>query len=547
MNGIPTSTATPAAGGGHVQSGMPPGVGFSVAPTPGVLAVLTPGCLALLADLHRRFESRRQTLLQGRRDRQMALDAGELPDFLPGHEERWRAEWRIGGVPADLTDRRVEITGPVNRKMIINALNAPVQTFMADFEDSCAPTWDNIIEGHRNLRDAVDRTIEFGQAGGKVYRLREDPAVLIVRPRGWHLPERHLLVDGQPISASLFDFGVFLFHNAQELCRRGSGPYFYLPKLESHREARLWNDVFLAAQSTLGLSAGTIKATVLIETILAAFEMDEILFELRDHIVGLNCGRWDYIFSYIKKFRNRPDFLLPDRSLVGMDKPFLKAYVELLIRTCHRRGAHAIGGMAAQIPIRGDDAANDAAMARVRADKLREARAGHDGTWIAHPGLAPIAREAFDEVFSGPNQLDRARDDVQVTAADLLRVPEGPITEEGMRHNIRVGIQYLEAWLGGNGCVPLYNLMEDAATAEISRAQLWQWLRHRAVLADGRRIDGPLFDRIHAEELERVHAEVGEQRFANGHFPLAAGLFSGMVRQQELDDFLTLPAYQYLS
>jgi malate synthase len=510
--------------------------------------VLTPLALQLLASLHRRFNARRLELLGARRERQLQLDEGAQPDFLKHTAEVRSGEWRIAGVPQDLTDRRVEITGPVDRKMVINALNAPVRCFMADFEDSCSPTWDNIIRGQVNLADAIRRTISFEDgATGKIYRLNERTATLIVRPRGWHLPEKHVRISGEPVSGSLFDFALFLANNHEALARAGTGPYFYLPKMESHLEARLWNDVFVAAQEALGLPRGTIKATVLIETILAAFEMDEILFELREHSAGLNCGRWDYIFSFIKKFRNRPDCVMPDRATVTMDRHFLKSYVELLIKTCHRRGAHAMGGMAAQIPIRDDPAANEAAMARVRADKLREAHAGHDGTWIAHPGLAPIAREAFDSVMKGPNQLGVSRADVNVGELDLLKVPDGEITEAGLRGCIRVGVQYLEAWLRGNGCVPLYHLMEDAATAEICRAQLWQWLRHGAHTSDGQPITVERFDRLMSTELDRIHAEVGAARLTGGVFPTAARLFEQMTKAEVFDEFLTLPAYELLS
>ena len=510
--------------------------------------VLTPLALQLLASLHRRFNARRLELLGARAQRQLLLDDGALPQFLGATQEVRAADWRIAPIPADLIDRRLEITGPVDRKMIINALNAPVRAFMADFEDSCSPTWENLIRGQVNLMDAVRRTISFADtATGKVYRLGERTATLIVRPRGWHLPEKHVRINGEPVSGALFDFALFLANNHEALAQRGTGPYFYLPKMESHLEARLWNEVFIAAQDALGMARGTIKATVLIETILAAFEMDEILFELREHSAGLNCGRWDYIFSFIKKFRNRPDFLLPDRASVTMERHFLKSYVELLIKTCHRRGAHAMGGMAAQIPIRDDPAANAAAMARVRADKLREARAGHDGTWIAHPGLAPIALEAFDSVFKGPNQLQVSRAEVSVTARDLLTVPEGTITEEGVRGCIRVGVQYLESWLRGNGCVPLYHLMEDAATAEICRAQLWQWLRHGARMSDGAAVSVERFDRLLNEELDRIHAEVGASRLTDGVFPTAARLFEQMIKSETFDEFLTLPAYELLS
>ena len=510
--------------------------------------VLTPLALQLLGSLHRRFNGRRLELLDARTRRQAEFDEGALPDFLTHTAKLRSAEWRVAPVPADLADRRVEITGPVDRKMIINALNAPVQTFMADFEDACAPTWGNIVRGQVNLLDAVRRTISYADpATSKVYRLAERTATLIVRPRGWHLPEKHVRINGELVSGALFDFALYLANNHETLARRGTGPYFYLPKLESHLEARLWNEVFVAAQDALGMPHGTIKATVLIETILAAFEMDEILYELREHSAGLNCGRWDNIFSFIKKFRNRLDFLLPDRATVTMERHFLKSYVDLLIRTCHRRGAHAMGGMAAQIPIRDDPQANAAAMARVRADKLREARAGHDGTWIAHPGLATVAREPFDEVMTGPNQLGVRREDVKVSAADLLSVPDGAITEEGVRGCIRVGVQYLEAWLRGNGAVPLYHLMEDAATAEICRAQLWQWLHHGARTSDGEPVTVARFDRLLTEELSRIHEEVGAERLTAGVFPTAARLFEQMTKSESFDEFLTLPAYELLS
>jgi len=510
--------------------------------------VLTPLALQLLASLHRRFNARRLELLNARRQRQAEIDDGALPDFLAQTAAVRAGEWRIAPVPADLTDRRVEITGPVDRKMVINALNAPVRCFMADFEDSCSPTWENLVRGQVNLGDAIRGTITHADpATGKIYRLNERTATLIVRPRGWHLPEKHVSIGGEPVAGALFDFALYLANNHEALARRGTGPYFYLPKMESHLEARLWNEVFVAAQEALGLPRGTIKATVLIETILAAFEMDEILFELREHSAGLNCGRWDYIFSFIKKFRNRADFLLPDRATVTMDRHFLKSYVDMLIRTCHRRGAHAMGGMAAQIPIRDDAAANEAAMARVRADKLREARAGHDGTWIAHPGLAGIASAAFDAVMSGPNQLMVTRADVNVGQLDLLKVPDGAITEAGLRNCIRVGVQYLEAWLRGNGCVPLYHLMEDAATAEICRAQLWQCLRHGARTSDGQPVTVERFDRLLSAELDHIHAEVGAARLTQGVFPSAARLFEQMTKSETFDEFLTLPAYELLS
>jgi len=510
--------------------------------------VLTPLALQLLGSLHRRFNGRRLELLEARARRQAEFDDGALPDFPAASAELRAAEWRVAPVPADLADRHVEITGPVDRKMIINALNAPVQTFMADFEDACSPTWGNIVHGQVNLLDAVRRTISYEDpATSKVYRLAERTATLIVRPRGWHLPEKHVRINGETVSGALFDFALYLANNHEALARRGTGPYFYLPKLESHLEARLWNEVFVVAQDALGIPRGTIKATVLIETILAAFEMDEILYELREHSAGLNCGRWDYIFSFIKKFRNRADFLLPDRAAVTMERHFLKSYVDLLIQICHRRGAHAIGGMAAQIPIRDDPQANAIAMARVRADKLREARAGHDGTWIAHPGLARIARESFDEVMTGPNQLAVRREDVKVTARDLLTVPDGSITEEGVRGGSRVGVQYLESWLRGSGCVPLYHLMEDAATAEICRAQLWQWLHHGARTSDGEPVTVARFDRLLTEELSRIHEEVGVERLTGGVFPTAARLFEQMTKSESFDEFLTLPAYELLS
>jgi malate synthase len=515
--------------------------------------VLTPLSLQLLASLHRRFNPRRLELLAARQARQAQLDAGALPEFVAAQTplaavEKAPGDWTIAGIPADLRDRRVEITGPVDRKMIINALNAPVGCFMADFEDSCSPTWGNIIRGQVNLLDAVRGNITFADHdNGRVYRLGERTATLIVRPRGWHLPEKHVRIGGEEVSGALFDFALFMANNHEALARRGTGPYFYLPKLENHLEARLWNDVFVATQDALGLKRGTIKATVLIETILAAFEMDAILFELREHCVGLNCGRWDYIFSYIKKFRNRPELLLPDRAEVTMERHFLKSYVDLLIQTCHRRGAYAMGGMAAQIPIRNDNAANEQAMARVRADKLREVGAGHDGTWIAHPGLAQTALDAFNSGMQGPNQLHVKRADVKVTAADLLQPPSGEITEQGLRNCIRVGVQYIESWLRGNGCVPLYNLMEDAATAEICRAQLWQWLRHEARTNDGRLITAERFDSLLMDELDRIHREVGPARLLNGVFPTAARLFTDMIKQDSFDEFLTLPAYEHLS
>jgi len=526
---------------------LPKGIEIKAPVTAEMSRILTPDALAFVTSLAREFQFARAKLLARRVERQLDLDAGTLPDFLTATRAiREDRSWRVAAIPADLQDRRTEITGPVDRKMVINALNSGAKVFMADFEDATSPTWKNLVEGQSNLFDAVRRTISFNSPEGKSYKLNERTATLMVRPRGWHLPEKHLIVDGQPVSASLFDFGLFFFHNARELLARGSGPYFYLPKLESHVEARLWNDVFNFAQDALKIPRGSIRATVLIETILATFEAEEILYELCEHSAGLNCGRWDYIFSFIKKFRNRPGFILPDRALVTMTTPFLRAYCLNVIKLCHRRGAHAMGGMAAQIPIKSDPAANEAALAKVLADKEREAGDGHDGTWVAHPGLVPVALQAFDKYMPTANQISRQREDVNVTAQDLLSVPTGSITEEGVRANLRVGIQYLEAWLGGNGCVPLYNLMEDAATAEISRAQIWQWLRHRATLADGRNLTPQLYDEILPQELARIENEVGTDRFKSGHYAKAAGLFTEMSRSSNFAEFLTLPAYELI-
>jgi malate synthase len=508
--------------------------------------ILTSDALAFLATLHRAFDGRRRDLLEARARRQKQIDAGLLPDFLTETRDVRERDWTAASIPRDLLDRRVEITGPVERKMVINALNSGASVFMADFEDANAPTWTNNLDGHVNLRDAVRRTIAFDSPEGKHYALDERTAVLFVRPRGWHLLEKHVVVDGRPMSGALFDFGLFFWHNATEQVARGAGPYFYLPKLQSHLEARLWNDVFDLAQDAVGLPRGTIRATVLVETIHAAFEMDEILWELKDHSAGLNCGRWDYIFSFIKTFRSRAEFLLPDRAQVTMDKAFLAAYVRLLIHTCHRRGIHAMGGMAAQIPIKGDPAANDAALERVRADKLREVHAGHDGTWVAHPGLVPVAKAIFDEHMHSPNQIANRRDDVHVGAADLLQVPAGTITEQGLRTNIDVGIQYLESWLSGNGCVPIYNLMEDAATAEISRTQVWQWLHHGARLDDGRPVDRRLVADLSADELARLGERLGAARYDRGRFALAAQLFERMMTGETFAEFLTLVAYDHI-
>ncbi|MBI1723909.1 MAG: malate synthase A [Gemmatimonadetes bacterium] len=508
--------------------------------------ILTPDALAFLTTLHRAFDGRRQELLARRGARQEEIEAGALLDFLPETREIRESDWAVAPIPRDLLNRTVEITGPVERKMIINALNSGANVFMADFEDSNAPTWANNLDGQVNLRDAVRQVITYESPEGKRYELKPQPAVLFVRPRGWHLPEKHLLVDGRPISGSLFDFGLFFFHNAKEQIARGTGPYFYLPKMQSHLEARLWNDVFVMAQDHLGIPHGTIRATVLIETIHAGFEMHEILWELRDHSAGLNCGRWDYIFSFIKTFRNRPALVLPDRAQVTMDRHFLNAYVQLLIQTCHRRGIHAMGGMAAQIPIKNDPAENERALEKVRQDKLREVKAGHDGTWVAHPGLVAVAREVFDAHMRQPNQIPRSRDDVHVAAGDLLAPHTGPITERGLRTNIDVGIQYLEAWLGGNGCVPIYNLMEDAATAEISRSQVWQWIRHGARLDDGRPVTRALVQGTMEEELAHLRERLGAERFEAGKFRAAAQIFESMITRQDFVEFLTLAAYDQL-
>jgi len=497
-------------------------------------------------DLERRFRFRRAQLLAWREAQQRRLDQGWRPDFLPETRAIRDSAWSVAPVPSELADRRTEITGPVDRKMVVNALNSGAQVFMADFEDANAPTWENCVRGQLNLHDAIRRQIDFSDpASGRSYHLNAKTAVLFMRPRGWHLEEKHMRVDGRAVSASLFDFGLYFFHNAHALLARGTGPYFYLPKLESHLEARLWNDVFELAQDTLDLSHGTIKATVLIETILAAFEMNEILWELREHSAGLNCGRWDYIFSCIKKLRADPAFVFPDRASVGMDRPFLSAYSQLLVQTCHRRGAHAMGGMAAQIPIKDDVEKNAAALAKVRADKQREVQNGHDGTWVAHPALVPIALEAFAKL-AGPNQLHVKREDVRVTAQDLLEVPSGAITEAGLRQNLSVGVAYLEAWLRGVGCVPLHHLMEDAATAEISRVQVWQWLHHAAKLADGRTVDAALVRATLREELARFERELGPERWAASRFALAAELFERLITNSELEDFLTLAAYAHL-
>ncbi len=515
---------------------------------PGFDEILTTEALLFVASLERRFGARRLELLRARAERQAAFDRGERPGFLSETASVRDGSWTVAPTLKDLEDRRVEITGPVGRKMIINALNSDANVFMADFEDSTAPTWSNVVQGQINLRDAVERTIEFVSPSGKHYALGPNPATLMVRPRGLHLVEKHVLVDGNAVSASFFDFALYFFHNAGRLLESGTGPYFYLPKLESHLEARLWNDVFVFAQDALGIPLGTIKATVLIETITAAFEMDEILHELQEHSAGLNCGRWDYIFSVIKKFRSDPDFVMPDRSLVTMTSHFLRSYSRLLIQTCHRREAHAMGGMAAQIPIKADTEANDAAMTKVRDDKLREVRDGHDGTWVAHPGLIPVASKVFDEGMSGPNQigLDRPNGEA-ITARDLLVVPkpEGRITESGLRTNLRVGLEYLASWLAGSGCVPINHLMEDAATVEIGRAQVWQWIRHpNGILDDGRNVTVELVRTVLQEELSGLKTELDEK--IHGKCELAATILDDLTTADDFAEFLTLSAYEYL-
>jgi malate synthase len=507
--------------------------------SPAYAEILTPEAQRFVASLAAQFDARRKDLLARRQVRQAELDAGHYPDFLTETAEIRMSEWTVAPIPADLMDRRVEITGPVDRKMVINALNCGANVFMADFEDANSPTWTNNLDGQVNLRDAIRRTIEFTSPEGKKYKLNDKIATLLVRPRGWHLDEKHVLLGGKPISGSLFDFGLFFFHNAKQQIANGSGPYFYLPKLESHLEARLWNDVFNFAQDALGVPRGTIRATVLIETILASFEMDEILYELKDHSAGLNCGRWDYIFSFIKKFRNHKEFVLPNRSEVTMTRHFLKSYVELLIQTCHRRNIHAMGGMAAQVPIKNDPVANEEALEKVRLDKLREVKAGHDGTWVAHPGLVPIAKKVFDEGMPTPNQISIKREPVHITPKDLLTPSEGTITEAGLRWNIDVGLQYLEAWLRGVGCVPIYNLMEDAATAEICRAQVWQWVKWGAKLDDGRPVTAAMVNGV----VDDLLAKRGP---TSGEFAKASQIFRQMMTSADFSDFLTLPAYSFI-
>lgn len=507
--------------------------------------ILTPDACRFVADLVAKFGARRAELLARRVERQREIDAGKLPDFLPETAHIRGGDWKVPPPPADLVDRRTEITGPVDRKMAINALNSGAQCWMADFEDANSPTWENVIEGQLNMHDAVRRTITFTSPEGKNYALKEKTATIVARPRGWHMEEKHILLGGKRIPASLCDWGFYFFHNARELLARGSGPYFYLPKMESHLEARLWNDVFVHAQAALGIPRGSVRVTVLIETILGAFEAEEILYELREHASGLNCGRWDYIFSFVKKLRNRPEYLFPDRTLITMTVPFMRAYALHVINVCHRHGAYAMGGMAAQIPIKNNPEANAAALAKVRADKEREAKDGHDGTWVAHPGLVQTALDAFALHMKGPNSLGKFHD-VNITAAELLAPLAGPITENGVRWNLHVGVRYLEAWLGGSGAEPIHNLMEDLATSEISRSQLWQWLKYGAKLDDGRKVTAELYDTLLADELRKIRAEYGDARYDSGHFPAAVELFMKMSKSDQFDEFLSLPAYELL-
>lgn len=515
--------------------------------TPATSLILTPEAQGFLSRLTREFSPRLALLLEARRQRQLQFDGGTRPDFLRETAAIREADWKVAPIPPDLIDRRVEITGPLDRKMIINGLNSGANVFMADFEDATSPTWDNCIGGQANLKAAVLGDLTFEAPDGRLYRIQEKPATLMVRPRGWHLREKHLLCDGQPLPAALVDFGLFFFHNAAPLIRaKGTGPYFYLPKLESHLEARLWNDIFLFSQQFLGLPKGSIRATVLIETLPAAFEMDEILHELREHSAGLNCGRWDYMFSYIKTFRAHPEFLLPDRGQVTMTQPFLRAYTRLVVRTCHRRGIHAMGGMAAQIPIRDDPEANASAMEKVAADKRREVADGHDGTWVAHPGLIPLAREIFGNLEGG-NQIGKPLESFIPSSADLIAAPTGTRTEAGLRQNVNVALQYLQSWLGGQGCVPIFNLMEDTATAEICRSQLWQWIRHRAPLDDGRVIDPPLFREILRQECDGLRTDPPGSRRTAGNYDQAASLLDRLVTAPALEDFLTVVAYDLLN
>lgn len=515
--------------------------------TPKQREIFSPEALAFVEELVEKFQDRRDALLEARIVKQAELDAGGSLDFLPDTKAIREDDWKVAPIPQDLQNRRVEITGPAEPKMIINALNSGAKVFMADIEDSLSPTWEKIAESQAALYDAVRHQLTFSSPEGKEYKLNdENLAVMIVRPRGWHLDEKHVHYQGKAISGALLDFGLFFFHNAQEQLTRGTGPYFYLPKLENHIEAQLWADIFAYSEERLGIASGSIKATVLIEVITAVFEMDEILHALKDYIVGLNCGRWDYIFSFIKKFAKRPDFVLPDRAQVTMRVPFLKAYSELLIQTCHKRGAFAMGGMAPQIPIKGDDDANEKALGAVKADKEREAGWGHDGTWVAHPGLIPIAMEVFDRLMPEANQATKQLD-VSISAADLLAIPEGTITEAGIRGNINVSIQYMAAWLAGNGCVPINNLMEDAATAEISRTQLWQWAHHPVQDENGDEITmESIMDRF-PQELAKIREQVGDGLFINGQYEQAAELLKDLIKRDDFVDFLTLPAYEQLA
>lgn len=513
--------------------------------------ILTPEAVEFIAGLERKFGARVEKELAERKKTQAELRSGKKLDFLPETKEIREGDWKVAPIPADLQDRRVEITGPVERKMIINALNSGAKVFMADFEDSLTPGWNQVIQGQINLRDAIESKIEYTSPEGKEYKLNgtypsKDLAVLIIRPRGWHLVEKHMQVDGKPVHGAFVDFGLYFFHNAKKLLEKGTGPYFYLPKLETYKEAEIWNDVFVYAEDKLGLKRGTIKATVLIETITAAFQMDEILYALKDHIVAQNAGRWDYIFSYIKKHSHDPKFICPDRGQVVMTQPFLRAYSLLLIKTCHKRGAFAMGGMAAYIPVKGDEEANAKAFAAVKKDKEREAGDGHDGTWVAHPGLIPVAMEAFNRLMPSPNQISRLRDDVNVNADNLLEVPTGTITEGGLRNNISVCLQYLASWLSGNGCVPIFNLMEDAATAEIARTQIWQWIHHKTSLEDGTPVTKELFDKIRAEEMAKIK-EAQAADFNVEKFAEASKLLEELVLQKELAEFLTLGAYDRVS
>lgn len=510
--------------------------------------ILTSEAVAFAERVIRQFRPRVDELLDQRRERQARLDAGESPDFLPETAEIRAGDWQVAPLPDDLQDRRVEITGPVDRKMVINALNSGARMFMADFEDSSSPTWEAMVHGQINLHDAIRRQIDFTAANGKEYKLNDRVATLLVRPRGWHMEEGHVQLDGRPVPAGLWDFSLYFFHNASALIKTGRGPYFYLPKMQSHLEARLWNEVFNFAQDELGIPRGTVKATVLIETILAAFEMDEILYELREHSAGLNCGRWDYIFSFIKCFRNRPDFVFPDRSQVTMTSHFLRSYSQLLIKTCHRRGVHAMGGMAAQLPVKGDPDLNEIAMTKVRRDKEREARDGHDGSWVGHPALVPICEEVFNQYMPDANQIARQRDDVTIVAGDLLTLPQGSITIAGLIDNVSAALRYTEAWLGGLGAVPIYNLMEDAATAEIARAQIWQWIQYpKGILEDGRAITVELFHRVLAHELESIRIQYGDQHVSERHYEKAAVLLDNMITGDDLSEFLTIEAYDQLS